>query len=109
MMRALDTDEFTAGAYYAAEPRSCSVLLRAWLAVRRREQNARAVLDSADQLAFTAYSACDAALYTPLLLARLHAQLANRELALRALRRQGFMSGWPRYLAAMRREERRLR
>ena len=109
MMRALDTDEFTAGAYYAAEPRSCSVLLRAWLAVRRREQNARAVLDSADQLAFTAYSAGDAALYTPLLLARLHAQLANRELALRALRRQGFMSGWPRYLAAMRREERRLR
>lgn len=91
-----------------AAPDACADLLEATLAVTLRRRDAKAMLANIDDLAFTPPVAGDAATYAPLLISRLHEQLGNQRGALAAVRRRGYMSGWPRYLATMLREEGRL-
>jgi hypothetical protein len=50
----------------------------------------------------------DAATYANIAVARLYERLGDSRAALAAIRRRGYMSGWPRYLASARREESRL-
>ena len=59
-------------------------------------------------MAFTPQIAGDAVAYAPLLLARLYERRGQVPLALRAIRRRTYMSGWPRYLANTWFEEARL-
>jgi hypothetical protein len=92
----------------AAAPIACAELLDAALAVVLRRRDAPERLARVDGLAFTPQTAGDAVAYAPLLLARLHERLGDADGALRALRKRSYMSVWPRYLAAMRREEARL-
>jgi hypothetical protein len=91
-----------------AAPDACADLLEATLAVTLRRRDAKVLLANIDDLAFTPPVAGDAATYAPLLISRLHEQLGNQRGALAAVRRRGYMSGWPRYLAIMLREEGRL-
>jgi hypothetical protein len=89
-------------------PAACAELLDANLAVVTRRRDARVQLARLDSLAFTQRVAGDAAAYAPLLMARLHEQLGDGRAALSAIRRRGYMTGWPRYLSSMLREEHRL-
>ena len=92
----------------ATTPVACAELLQAALAVAARRPDAAIELARVSELAFTPAIAGDASVYAPLLLAQLHEQLGDRAGALRALKRRSYMSGWPRYHAAIRREEARL-
>jgi hypothetical protein len=85
--------------FVSAAPNACSALLRAALAVAQNRPDAAALLQRVDSLVFTPQVAGDAAAYAPLLLSRLYEQRGDHELALRAIRRRPYMSGWPRYLA----------
>jgi hypothetical protein len=89
-------------------PNACAMLLDAALAVTARLPDAGVRLDRADSMAFTPQVAGDAVAYAPLLLARLYEQRGQVPLALRAIRRRTYMSGWPRYLANTWFEEARL-
>jgi len=92
-----------------ASPEACAELLDAQLAVATQRRDARSRVRHLDSLVFTPQVAGDASTYAPLLVARLHEHLGDPAAALRAIRRRPYLSGWPRYLAAMRREEERLR
>lgn len=85
--------------FVSAAPNACSALLRAALAVAQNRADAAALLQRVDSLVFTPQVAGDAAAYAPLLLSRLYEQRGDHNLALRAIRRRPYMSGWPRYLA----------
>jgi hypothetical protein len=92
----------------SAAPNTCATLLDASLAVLHGLPNAAARLQQVDSLVFTPQVSGDAIAYAPLLLARLHQRRGDAALALQALRRRTYMSGWPRYLANMWIEEARL-
>jgi hypothetical protein len=92
----------------SAAPNACAVLLDASLAVNLSLPDAALRLQRLDSLVFTPQVAGDAVAYAPLVLARLHERRGAASLALRAIRRRTYMSGWPRYLANAWFEEGRL-
>jgi tetratricopeptide (TPR) repeat protein len=87
---------------------SCAMLLDATHAVLRREGGARGRVVRLDSLAWTPQVVGDLALYAPLAIARLHERVGDIAGALVALRRRGYLWGWPRYEASAVREEARL-
>jgi DNA-binding SARP family transcriptional activator len=89
-------------------PNVCALLLDASLAVAASAADARARVARLDSLVLTPQVAGDAIAYGPLLIARLHERLGNTSAALGAVRRRVYLSGWPRYLATLVREEGRL-
>lgn len=89
-------------------PTACAEILDVGLAVATRRRDARGRLAHLDSLAFTPETSGDAVAYAPLWIARLHERVGDSRGALRAVRRRQYMSDWPRYLAAMLREEGRL-
>jgi DNA-binding SARP family transcriptional activator len=91
-----------------AAPGACATLLDATLAVLRRSPDAGARVAHLDSLVWTPQVVGDLALYAPLAIARLHERLGDVPGALDAVRRRGYLWGWPRYGASSRREEARL-
>ena len=89
----------------AAPPLACAELLATMRAVAAREPTALAQVQRLDSLMLTGPAVSDASTYAPLVIARLYERLGEPARALEALRRRGYMSGWPRYLATVRREE----
>ena len=89
-------------------PAVCARLLDAADAVMRQERDAHLRVDQLDSMVLASHVVGDLAQYAPLLIARLHERTGDRPRALAALRRRGYMSDWPRYLAVMLREEARL-
>jgi DNA-binding SARP family transcriptional activator len=89
-------------------PNACAGLVDASLAVVRGLPDAALRLRRIDSLVFTPQVTGDVIAYAPLLLARLHERRGDTALALQALRRRTYMSGWPRYLANTWLEEARL-
>ena len=89
-------------------PNACALLLDVALAVAQGRADAARRLQRVDSMAFTPQVAGDAVAYAPLLIARLHERRGARDLALRAVRRRTYLSGWPRYLANAWLEEARL-
>jgi len=92
----------------AAPPLACAELLSAMRAVAAHEPNALALVQQLDSLMLAGPAASDAATYAHLVVSRLYEQLGERDRALEAIRRRGYMTGWPRYLGAARRDEGRL-
>jgi len=92
----------------SAAPRACADLLDAAHAVLVRARDARTRLRQMDSLVLAPHVVGDLAQYAPLLIARLHERLDDHAGALAAVRRRPYMTDWPRYLAAMLREEARL-
>ncbi|HUQ81648.1 MAG TPA: BTAD domain-containing putative transcriptional regulator [Gemmatimonadaceae bacterium] len=92
----------------ASPPLACAELLSAMHAVGVREPNAVAQVQRLDSLMLTGPAVSDAATYAHLVIARLYERLGDRQRALDALRRRGYMTGWPRYLATAREGEGRL-
>jgi hypothetical protein len=91
-----------------ASPAACAELLEATRAVVARRADARGRVARLDSLAWTPQVVGDLALYAPLAIARLHERLGDVPGALAALRRQGYLWGWPRYQAVVAREVARL-
>jgi DNA-binding SARP family transcriptional activator len=89
-------------------PNVCATLIEATLAVVGGAPDASVRLGTVDSLVLTPQVTGDAIAYAPLLLARLHERRGNTALALQALRKRSYMSGWPRYLANTWLEEARL-
>jgi len=81
------------------QPNACAELLDASLAVATGAPDAAARLQRLDSMVFTPQVAGDAVAYAPILAARLYERRGAPVLALRAIRRRTYMSGWPRYLA----------
>ena len=92
----------------SAAPAVCAELLDAAFAVVRGEGDAVRRLARLDSLSLTTAVAGDAAAYEHILIARLYRSLGHPDRALAAIRRRGFMLGWPRYLLTTWREEREL-
>ena len=92
----------------ATPPLVCAEILDATLAVAAREPNAHSKVLRLDSLMLTGPAVSDAATYVNIAIARLYERLGDSRAALAAIRRRGYMSGWPRYLASARREESRL-
>jgi len=64
-----------------------------------------ALLSAIDSLALFGPGMSDASNYAHILVGRLYLTLGNPRAALTAFRRRTYMTGWPRYLATVRREE----
>lgn len=99
-----------AGAYrvtipVSTPPRACAALLETMAAVQAARPDALARLQRLDSLMLTGPAIGDAANFAPLMVARMYERLGRPAEALQAIRRRPYMSGWPRYLAVMRREE----
>ena len=92
----------------AAPPLACAELLSTMRAVAAREPTALAQVQRLDSLMLTGPAVSDVATYAHLVVARLYERLGEPQRALEAVRRRGYLSGWPRYLATARREEGRL-
>ena len=92
-------DPVTSPAFVSPSPNACVTLLDVALAVVQGRTDATRRLHQVDSLVFTPQVAGDAVAYAPLLLARLYERRGAHELALRAVRRRVYLSGWPRYLA----------
>jgi tetratricopeptide (TPR) repeat protein len=92
----------------ATPPQLCADLLDATAAVAQRQPNARVRVQQLDSLVLTGPAVSDASTYANIVVARLYDRLGDQHAALDAIRRRGYMSGWPRYLASARREEGRL-
>ena len=92
----------------ATPPLVCAEILDASYAVEVRSPNALLTLQRLDSLMLTGPAVSDAASYAHLVVGRLYDRLGKPTAALSAIRRRGYMSGWPRYLATARREEARL-
>jgi DNA-binding SARP family transcriptional activator len=89
----------------AANQLACAALLEAWLAVATRSRDATARVAALDSLALFGPGMSDASSYAHILVGRLYLALGNPRAALTAFRRRTYMTGWPRYLATVRREE----
>jgi DNA-binding SARP family transcriptional activator/TolB-like protein len=92
----------------APNQRICAVMLDAWLAVSTGAANAEQRVGVLDSLTLVGPAASDAANYSNILLARLYDQLGHPDRAYRAIKRQSYMTSWPRYLATSLREHARL-
>jgi hypothetical protein len=92
----------------SANQLACAELLDAMWSVRTRQPNALARVARLDSLMLGGPAVSDAGTYAHLVVARLYEQLGQPRRALEAIRRRAYMTGWPRYLAATRREEARL-
>lgn len=86
----------------------CASLLHAWLANLNTPGDALPLIERVDTLALTPEVAGDAISYAPILVARLYERAGHPRRALHAIRKRIYMSGWPRYLATVLREEGRL-
>ena len=92
----------------SAMPAACAELLDAAFAVARGDRDALRRLARLDSLSLTTAVAGDAAAYEHILIARLYRSLGHPHRALAAIRRRGYMLGWPAYLSTTWREERDL-
>jgi DNA-binding SARP family transcriptional activator len=90
---------------FAARPAACAELLDASLAVAAGRPDAAERVARLDSLSLTSAATGQASMYAPLLLARLFERLGDPARALEAVRKRPYMTGWPRYLATMLREE----
>ena len=90
---------------FSARPAACAELLDASLAVAEKRPDAAARVARLDSLSLTSAATGQASAYAPLLLARLFERLGDPARALEAVRKRPYMTGWPRYLATMLREE----
>lgn len=86
-------------------PRACAELLEAMAAVQRRSEGALVRVQRLDSLMLTGPAVGDAGAYAPLAVSRMYRRLGDSRRALHAIRRRAYFSGWPRYLASVRREE----
>lgn len=89
----------------SAPPVVCAELLDAALAVATHDRNALARLARIDSLALTSVVAGNAADYAHILIARLYRETGHPHRALAAIRKRGYMLGWPAYLTTTWREE----
>jgi tetratricopeptide (TPR) repeat protein len=92
----------------AAAPVACGELLDASLAVATGARDAAARVSRLDSLMLTGPAVGDAASYAHILLARLHMRLGHPRLALGALERRTYLTGWPRYRSTALRMEAQL-
>jgi len=92
----------------SASPGACAELVDAALAVAQRRRDAAGRVARLDSLLLVGPAAGDAAVWGPLLSARLHERVGDVAGALEAIRRRAYMSGWSPYLTTMWREEGRL-
>ena len=92
----------------SASPQVCAELLDAALAVSANGPDAFARVQHLDSLALTAAVSGNAASYAHILIARPFSQLGHPHRALSAIRKRGYMLGWPTYLATTWQEERHL-
>jgi hypothetical protein len=92
----------------SAAPAVCAGLLEAWLVTLTKPGEAVPRLRRLDSLVLSPEIAADAIAYAPILMARLYESVGQPGLALHAIRKRVYMSGWPRYLATAWREEGRL-
>jgi DNA-binding SARP family transcriptional activator len=86
----------------------CAELLDGSRGVLLGRRDALARVAHLDSLVLTFQTAGDAITYAPILVARLYQQLGQPDRGLHAIRKRAYLSGWPRYLATMWREEGRL-
>lgn len=85
-----------------ANPFACASVVGAQLAVRARAPDAERAVRALDSLALGGPAVSDAASYAPIVVAHLLRDLGDLRGSLEAVRRRGYMNGWPRYLATMR-------
>jgi hypothetical protein len=89
----------------SANQRACASILEATLAVAKHRRDAERYVAALDSLMLSGPAVSDATTYANIVLGRLYQQLGNPRAALAAFRRRSYMTGWPRYLASVRREE----
>lgn len=89
----------------SASPVVCAELVEAAFAVATHDRNALALLTRLDSLALTSAVAGNAADYAHILIARLYRETGHPHHALAAIRKHGYMLGWPAYLTTAWREE----
>jgi tetratricopeptide (TPR) repeat protein len=89
----------------AASPKGCAEIAYAMLGVARRTSDARARVQQIDNMMLAGPAMGDATVWATLATARLYEALGDNERALAVVQQRPFMKGWPRYLAASRREE----
>ena len=73
-----------------------------------KQPDARMRVAAVDSLMLSGPAVSDAGTYAHILVGRLYRRLGESRLALEAIRRRTYMTGWPRYLATARHEEGRL-
>jgi hypothetical protein len=81
----------------SANPHMCAKLLETWLAVESAHPGAREKVFALDSLFLGGPAAGDAVRYAHILVARLHLKFGDESAALAAIRRRGYLAGWPRY------------
>jgi DNA-binding SARP family transcriptional activator/TolB-like protein len=89
-------------------PVVCAAILETWRAVVLSQPQATTLVNRLDSLVFTRAVAGYAAHYSNILIARLFMRLGQPTQALAAIRKRGYMNGWPSYLVTTWREEARL-
>lgn len=92
----------------ATPPLVCAAILEAALAVEMKHPDARMRVAAVDSLTLSGPAVSDAGTYAHILVGRLYRRLGESRLALEALHRRSYMTGWPRYLATARHEAGRL-
>jgi hypothetical protein len=92
----------------SANQLACASLLDAAFALETGRADARQLVLALDSLMLSGPAISDATTYANIVLARLYQRMGDRRAALAAFRRRSYMSGWPRYLATIRREESQL-
>ena len=105
-MRRLETAELPRQLIpLSANQLTCARVLDAWHAVATQRKDAVNRVATLDSLALFGPATSDASSYANILVGRLYLALGNPRAALTAFRRRAYMTGWPRYLATVRREE----
>ena len=89
----------------SANHRACASILDAWHAVATHRKDAVSRVAVLDSLMLSGPAVSDASNYAHILVGRLYLALGNPRAALTAFRRRTYMTGWPRYLSTVRREE----
>ncbi len=89
----------------SASQRACALILEAQYAVIAKQPDAAEKIASLDSLMLSGPAVSDASTYANIVLAHLYETMGNQRAALAAFRRRSYMTGWPRYLATIRREE----
>lgn len=91
-----------------ANPLTCAELLEASWSVATRQADALQRVAALDSLMLSGPAVSDAGTYANIAVGRLYERLAQPRAALEGYRRRSYMTGWPRYLATIRREEARI-